>query len=441
MSIYTSLYQKLINIQLVIFNEKSLINSQHDNISDPPTPTKQTGELVLIKPSSKRQTNNSYSCCEDYRQVASNMTNKNILIFGATGLIGRHITNAILTNKHHFGTIAIFTSRNTLTDKPDHISHLQHQGVKILSGDITSDTDITAAYNSHDVDGGFDTIVSALGRPVIDTQEKLIKLAAAHPTVKYFFPSEFGTDVEYDETSAHEIPHQRKLRVRALLREITSTSTSTSITGNNDDCNNHLEYTYIVTGPYADADRSLYLSAQPPEKEVWGTFDVHRKRAVLLGDGNGKISLTTMRDVGKFVVAALLQQQQQQQYSDGNGNGGNGGNGVTKNRALRVNSFTTTPHELLSEFERQTGGEKWQVGYTSVEELERLERENPVVTLRRIWTSGKTLYAERDNDELLHGAKEDNDDDGFFCLDNVESAVAQAIDVQRKLITAGNLYD
>lgn len=161
----------------------------------------------------------------------------------------------------------------------------------------------------------------------------------------------------------------------------------------------------------------------------------------MLGDGNGKISLTTMRDVGKFVVAALLLQQQQQQHSDGNGNGGNGdGNGVTKNRALRVNSFTTTPHELLGEFEKQTGGEKWQVGYTSVEELERLERENPVVTLRRIWTSGKTLYAKGDNDELLHGAKEDDDDDGFFCLDNVQSAVAQAIDVQRKLIAAGNLY-
>lgn len=144
-----------------------------------------------------------------------------------------------------------------------------------------------------------------------------------------------------------------------------------------------------------------------------------------------------MRDVGKFVVAALLLQQRQQQHSDGNANGGN----VTKNRALRVNSFTTTPHELLSEFERQTGGEKWQVGYTSVEELERLERENPVVTLRRIWTSGKTLYAKGDNDELLNGAKEDDDDDdGFFCLDDVESAVAQAIDVQRKLIAAGNLY-
>lgn len=259
--------------------------------------------------------------------------------------------------------------------------------------------------------------------------------------MKYFFPSEFGTDVEYDETSAHEIPHQRKLRVRALLREISSTSTS--ITGNNDDdgYKNHLEYTYIVTGPYADADRSLYLSAQPPEKEIWGTFDVHRKRAVLLGDGNGKISLTTMRDVGKFVVAALLQQQKQQQQQQHGGNDNvDGGDGVTKNRALRVNSFTTTPHELLSEFERQTGGgEKWQVGYTSVEELERLERENPVVTLRRIWTSGKTLYAKRDNDELLNGAKEE--DDGFFCLDNVESAVAQAIDVQRKLIAAGILYN
>ena len=35
---------------------------------------------------------------------------ENILIFGATGLIGQHITNSILRNAADFGRIAIFTS-------------------------------------------------------------------------------------------------------------------------------------------------------------------------------------------------------------------------------------------------------------------------------------------------------------------------------------------
>lgn len=313
---------------------------------------------------------------------------KNILIFGATGLIGTHITNAILDGKDRFGRIAVFTSQNTVSSKPDEIDNLKKRGAEIIVGDLTSDPDVNQAYN------GFDTIVSAVGRPVIDKQLKLIELAEKHPNVKRFFPSEYGTDIEYDETSANEKPHQLKLKVRALLKTV-----------------KNIEYTYVVTGPYADADSLLYLCAKKPENEAQGTFDVQRKRAVLLGDGDGNISLTTMRDVGKLVVAALLHPE------------------AAKNRALRVNSFTTTPHELLREFEKQTG-QKWDVGYTSLAELKQLESETPSVTLRRIWTSGKTLYEKRDNGliEMEPG------------LDDLESTVRQAIAVQQKRIAEGSLY-
>ena len=313
---------------------------------------------------------------------------KNILIFGATGSIGTHITNAILNSKENFGKISIFTSQETVSKKSDVIEKLKSRGASIITGDITSESDVTSAYN------GFDTIVSAVGRPVIDKQEKLIKLADQHPDVKRFFPSEYGTDIEYDETSASEKPHQMKLGVRALLKTV-----------------KNLEYTYVVTGPYADAD-GFYLAAKKPENEAQGSFDVQRKRAVLLGDGNGKISLTTMRDVGKLVVAALL-------HPD-----------ASKNKALRVNSFTTTPHELAAEFQKQTGGEKWSIGYTSLEELKKLESQNPVVTLKRIWTSGKTLYTERDNHLI----------DAEEGLDDLSSTVAEAIEVQRRRIAEGTLY-
>ena len=91
--------------------------------------------------------------------------------------------------------------------------------------------------------------------------------------------------------------------------------------------------------------------------------------------------------MGKLVVAALLHPE------------------AAKNRALRVNSFTTTPLEIVEEFEKQTGGEKWEVEYVSLEKLRDLEKKayeekNPWsvgFTLRRIWGEGKTLYERRDN--------------------------------------------
>ena len=171
-----------------------------------------------------------------------------------------------------------------------------------------------------------------------------------------------------------------------------------------------LEYTFVVTGPYTYSGRELYLAAVPVKEEDRGTFDIRRKRPVLLGDGEGSISLTTMQDVGKFVVAALKYPQ------------------AAKNRALHVNSFTTTPREILNEFEKQTGGGKWDISFTSLEKMRSLEQQarargdakTETFTLRRIWTEGKTLHDPRDNG--LIGMESD--------VDSLADAIRQAIKVQ-----------
>lgn len=93
-----------------------------------------------------------------------------------------------------------------------------------------------------------------------------------------------------------------------------------------------------------------------------------------------------MHSVGRFVVKALLHPE------------------ASRNRALKVNSFTTTPAEIVAEFEKQTG-DKWSVSYTTPEKVRELEKEayankNPaatVFTLKRIWGEGGTLYEKRDN--------------------------------------------
>lgn len=102
---------------------------------------------------------------------------------------------------------------------------------------------------------------------------------------------------------------------------------------------------------------------------------------------------------------------------------------ASRNRALKVNSFTTTPAEILAEFERQTGGNKWSVTHTPLEELKSLEKEawdkmSPsatVLTLRRIWTEGGTLYEKRDNEDI-----------GGPVMDTLAKAVSREIANQSK---------
>lgn len=101
---------------------------------------------------------------------------------------------------------------------------------------------------------------------------------------------------------------------------------------------------------------------------------------------------------------------------------------ATKNRALRVNSFTATDLEILNEFEKQTG--PWtDISYISLEELKSLETKAwkegmplaTLVTLRRIWSEGGTLYAQRDN-QLIEGEN---------VVDSLSDAVSMAIEMQK----------
>jgi len=193
---------------------------------------------------------------------------KNIIVLGATGVIGRHIISELINARDSFGRLAIFTSEDTLQRKSSEIETLKAKDVDVVVGDITNTADIQRAYKD------VDTVVSAVGRPIIDAQIKLLEVAESTPHVKYFYPSEYGTDIEYGPQSKNEKPHQLKLKVRKYIKD-----------------NIHrLQYTYLVTGPYAD----LYIGKTRDEKA--GSFDVLGRKATLLGTGKERISLTTMRE-------------------------------------------------------------------------------------------------------------------------------------------------
>ncbi|KAI0134021.1 NmrA-like family protein [Xylariales sp. AK1849] len=290
-----------------------------------------------------------------------------ILIIGATGVIGKYITNAILVSKPRISSlsqISILTSPATASNpaKQSLLSSWKSQGLSVITGDINNADDVRSAYKD------VDTVVSCLGRTGLLEQIELLRLAEVGDSVQWFFPSEYGTDIEYDASSKDEKPHQNKLKVRRFIREEVK----------------RVKVTYVVTGPYAD----MFLEYKSGF-EAAGGYDTKRKEAVLVGDGEDKIGLTTMPDVGNLVVAALADPA------------------ASQNKALKVQSFVTTPKEILAEFEKQTGS-KFEVKYTSKDELAKTEQKlwdegSPFATLfalRRIWSNGKTLYEKTDNESL-----------------------------------------
>jgi hypothetical protein len=223
---------------------------------------------------------------------------KNILIFGATGTIGSFILDAILPVRAQFNRVAIFTSPHTAETKAEHLAKLKKQHVDVFIGSVENEEAIKAAYeginlpfifpninHNHNPMSytkrttlGIDTVISALGRNTLAQQIALIRLAASSPSVKWFLPSEYGTDIKYGPASAHEKPHQQKLKVRAYME--------------NEVSRNDLSYSYVVTGPFAE----MYLNLVPGFEEAGG-WDVRGRKAVLLGErGDEEISLTTMKE-------------------------------------------------------------------------------------------------------------------------------------------------
>jgi nucleoside-diphosphate-sugar epimerase len=322
---------------------------------------------------------------------------KRVLIFGATGVIGKYIIQEVVNAKSSFDEIGLFTSPETAKNKPDEINNWEEKGVDINIGDVNSEEDVKKAYEGntptpHQASQrkptliGYDTVISALGRNAILAQIPLLKLAEASSSIKSFYPSEYGTDIEYGPQSPTEKPHQLKLQVRKFIRE--------NVT--------KLKITYLVTGPYSD----LFIA--PNKDPRIGSFDPKARKATLLGTGGERISFTTMRDVGRLLVAALKTPTE------------------SSERILKVNSFTATGEQTVAEFEKQTSSE-WEVSYTPLDQLKKLEVQaweedwpsKTPLTLRRIWTEGGTLYESRDNGKIGF-------DDGLESLaDQVKATIAK----------------
>lgn len=71
---------------------------------------------------------------------------KKILVFGATGVLGKVLVNALANTKKHFERIGIFTSVETAETKKELLDSFKSRGVDMIVGDLYNDNDVLEAY-------------------------------------------------------------------------------------------------------------------------------------------------------------------------------------------------------------------------------------------------------------------------------------------------------
>ncbi|KAH9907070.1 NAD(P)-binding protein [Xylariomycetidae sp. FL2044] len=307
-----------------------------------------------------------------------------LLIIGATGSIGKFITSAVLSaNPPVAKEVSILISPET-ESSPDHRPFLcrwKSQGLKIITGDLTSTAELSEAYDE------IDTVISCLGQGNILSQVGLMRLAEESKSVRWFLHTEYGSDIDGGRPPSQSDDKVDRAQVARYIRENIR----------------NVKCTYLATGPIIDMFLPLL-----PVLELAGGHDVKSKRAVVTGNLDDEISFTSMRGIGKAMVAAL-------RHADS-----------SMDNLLRIRSFVATPNAIIQEFEKQTSS-KWTIENKEIEELRELEegmleKSSPLVTfcsVRRKWAEcGSQAIGQSDMASL--GIREED-------MESLSSVVHQAI--------------
>lgn len=71
---------------------------------------------------------------------------KKILILGATGVVGKVLTDSLLNAKGTFERVGVFTSAESATAKKELLDGYKARGAEVLTGDIYDDDAVLEAY-------------------------------------------------------------------------------------------------------------------------------------------------------------------------------------------------------------------------------------------------------------------------------------------------------
>lgn len=239
-------------------------------------------------------------------------TLKNIALVGASGNVGKVLLPALLAAKTFTVTVL---RRSSSSSSPSTFP----PGVRVVDADFTSVDSLTAAL------AGQDAVVSAVGTPALNDEQKRLVDAAVAAGVKRFLPSEFGCDLT-NELAAKLPVFAPKVEVARYLEDKAKTTP--------------LTYTFVYSGPFFD----------------WGLqynfiFKSAGSRPVLYDGGNTVFSTSTLDTVAQAVVGVLSKPEE------------------TKNRAVRFQSVAISQTRLLDIAKEVAPERDWQPEVVKLDDI------------------------------------------------------------------------
>jgi len=258
------------------------------------------------------------------------MTFTTIAIFGATGNVGKSITKAILA-KEDF-KVKIFTRPDTLEnpDKKALFDGFRSSGAQIVGIDIKNVDEVAKELE------GTQVVLSNLSGIAVGNQELLIK-AAQKAGVKRFYPSEYGIDDIAHKISSPFIDPKKAIRTKIIDAGI--------------------ESVIVVTGFFLEWQVSPAYS-----------FNAEDQTVEIFGNGNTKISFTSLGDIGTYVAESINHPQLQ-----GSSNG---------EYILRVPKVHASLNEIIAIHAAATG-KPFKATYVDIKEAEK--KVGGIVDWIRLW--------------------------------------------------------
>ncbi|GAB4853883.1 Phenylcoumaran benzylic ether reductase Pyrc5 [Ancistrocladus abbreviatus] len=196
-----------------------------------------------------------------------------ILFIGGTGYIGKFIVEASAKAGH---PTYVLVRESTVSNpvKAKIIENFKNVGVNLVFGDLYDHESLVKAIKEVDV------VISTVGHAALADQVKIIAAIKEAGTVKRFFPSEFGNDV--DRVHAVE-PAKSAFGVKAHIRRTVEAE--------------GIPYTYVSSNFFA----GYFL----PNLSQPGATTPPRDKVVILGDGNPKAIFNVEEDIATYTIRAV----------------------------------------------------------------------------------------------------------------------------------------
>ncbi|ORX70538.1 NAD(P)-binding protein [Linderina pennispora] len=237
---------------------------------------------------------------------------KSVALVGGTGTTGAFFIDEFKKNGQDFNVTLITRkeSEDSTKAKFADTPHFTIRGV-----DYDDEADLATALT------GQDAVLSILGLGSIGKQQLALVKAAAKAGVKYFIPSEFGSDFGV-AAGESDIIFKPKEAVRQTIEE------------------SGLKHIYIITGLFSDFFVNSYYC-----------WDLENFSVEIPGDGSQKSAFTSRADIAKFTVAIL---KRADEFAD---------------KTVRIAGYHLSFNDWVNQIEA-AAGKKLTVTYSSIEDIE-----------------------------------------------------------------------